>query len=258
MRSENEGSRDQNLRPWFVYTLHDPFEPEVVRYVGWTTDPKRRLKTHLRDARTGRDQTHCGNWKRSVFALGVSPVMTIVESGTGGGYGEAEMRWVAHYRSIVGKKLTNLTEGGDGTLGRVNSPEHRACISAYRKGRKATPEARENMRAAHLGMGHTPEQTAKIAAANQGRKMSQEERAQRSGRKRSPEAVEKTAAAKRGQKRSPESRAKMREAHLGKPLSPEHAKNAAESRRGLKTSPETKAKISASLKEYYARKLLAV
>jgi hypothetical protein len=67
-----------------------------VRYVGWTTDPKRRL------------------------------------------YGASEMRWVAHFKS---DKLTNLTDGGDGTLGRVNSPEHRAKISAARKAHKTTPEA---------------------------------------------------------------------------------------------------------------------
>jgi len=256
MRSADERGAGQNLRPWFVYTLHDPRLPDVVRYVGWTTCPKRRLATHLRDARTGQDQTHCGHWKRTLLVDEVLPVMVVLESGHGGGYGESEIRWVAHYRALSGDKLTNLTKGGDGTLGRVNSPEHRAAISAYRKGCKATPEARANMSRAHQGKKMPPEVVAKIAAANRGRKQSAEERAKRSaaGQKRSPEAVERTAAANRGKKRSAETRARMSKTHLGKPLSPEHARNAAEARRGLKKSSVTKAKISAALKAHHARK----
>lgn len=255
MRDQDERSGNPNLRLWFVYTLHDPRQPNVVRYVGWTTNPSRRLKTHIRDARNGRDQTRCGNWKRSLLTFQVTPVMEIVESGVGGGYGASEIRWVAHFREKVGEKLTNLTNGGDGTSGRVNSPEHRARISAYRKGRKASVEARSNMRAAHLGKKLPPEQIKKIADANRGRKQSLEERQKKSiaGKRRTLEAIEKTASANRGRKRSAESRAKMRAAHLGVPLSPEHARNAAKARVGRQTSEDTKLKIQTSLKAHYAK-----
>lgn len=235
---------------WSIYTLHDPRDPPLTRYVGWARIPGRRYKGHLRDARNGRDKTRCGFWKRSLLAAGVLPVMTVIESGTGSGYVAAERRWIAYYRSLCGGKLTNLTDGGDGTLGYQMTPDQRAKISAARRGTKATPAARAAMSAAHLGYKHTPDQTAKIAAANRGRHQPEEERAKRR-KPRAPEAVAKSAAAKRGVRRSDESRAKMREAHLGKPLTAEHARNAAEAHLGLKRSSEAKAKISHAIKAWH-------
>ncbi len=238
------------MRPWFVYTLHDPREPDVVRYVGWTTDPKRRLKAHVRDARSGRDVTRCGCWKKSLLTVGLLPVLTVIDSGVGGGYGASEMRWVAHFKS---DKLTNLTDGGDGTIGRVNSPGHRAKISAARKGRKATPEARANMSAAHRGHKHTPEQTAKIANANRGRQQSDEERARRRGPK-SPEAITRSAASRRGQKRSQEFCEKMRAVNQGRKLAPDHVAKVASAHRGSKRSPEARARIAEAVKAWHARR----
>lgn len=216
-------------------------------------NPKRRLAAHLRDASSGRDKTRCGHWKREVLAAGRTPLMVIVDEGVYGGYVSAEQKWIAHFREKFGDRLTNLTLGGDGTLGRVNSPEHRAKISAYRKGRKASPETLHKMRQAQLGRKQTPEWTAKIAAKNRGRKMPEAEKARRRGKKMSPEAVAKSAAARIGMKRSPEVCAKMRVAHLGVPLTAEHAKNAAKAHRGLSPSIETRAKISAAIKEHHKK-----
>lgn len=171
MHCRDARSRSENLRTWHVYTLHDPREPGVIRYVGWTIDPKKRLYKHISDAKLGRDQTYCGNWKRSLLRDGVRPILTVIETGKGDGWKEAEVRWVAHFQ---GRRLTNLTEGGEGTLGYKHrrkwhhTPEQKAKIGAAHRGRKHSSEAKANMREAHLGKKHTPEQTAKIAAANKG------------------------------------------------------------------------------------------
>ncbi len=262
MRGTDEGDRDPDLRPWYVYTLHDPRLPAEIRYVGWTTNPKVRLWSHIGTARTGRDLTYCGNWKRMLLTAGLRPILTIVETGVGDGWKAAETKWIAHYREM-GSKLTNLTDGGDGTRGYrlpleqrlkpKHTTESKKKIGDAHRGRKHTPETRANMRAAQLGKKHTPEHTAKITAALTGRKQPPEERARRCGRKMSPESVAKTAAANTGKKRTEECRDRMRASHLGVPLSPEHAKHVADAHRGLVTPQETKTKISTALKEHYAK-----
>lgn len=264
MRSGDERDRDQNLnqdRPWFVYTLHDPRDPDMVRYVGWATNTRQRLQRHLSDARSGRDRTYCGRWKRMLLASNVVPVLVVVDSGQGDGWKTAEQKWVAHFKSLE-HRLTNLTDGGDGTRGytlpperrRKLTPEQKAKIGAANRGRKHSAEARENMRLAHLGRQHTPEQTAKIAAANRGRKMPAEEKARRTGYKMSPEAVAKGAAARRGKKRSQEFAEKMSAALTGRTLSPEHVAKVVAAHTGKKRSPETRARIAQSIREWHAKR----
>ena len=259
MSSYHEGSGNQDLRPWFIYTLHDPRYPSMVRYVGWATDTKRRLVRHIAAARANRDQTYCGRWKRTLLEVGVEPILTVVESGVGDGWGLAESKWVTHFRS-TGHNLTNLTDGGDGTRGytvplekrRKLTDEQKRKIGDSHRGRKHTSESRTNMRLAHLGKKHTPEQTFKISQANSGKKRPigaiQKTAEANKGRKQSPEEVAK----RTGRKRSLESRERMRRAHLGVPLKPEHAKHAAEARVGRKESQTTKEKISSSLKAHYS------
>ena len=253
MYPRDERSGNQDLRPWYIYVLYDPRKPDLIRYVGWTTNPKRRLAAHLREARV--NKTYCQCWKQSLLKVGIVPVMLILESGFGSTYKDAEVRWISHYRSL-GAKLTNLTDGGDGTKGRTNSPEHRAIISAYRKGRSASPETRLAQRLAHLGKPLEPERVAKIAAANRGRKQSKEERDKRRGKKMPPEGVAKSVSARRGQKRSPEFSKKMSLALRGRKLSTQHILNMEASRQGRKHSTRTKKSISESIKEWHAKRRL--
>jgi hypothetical protein len=261
MSVDNDGSGDQNLRPWFIYTLHDPREPSVIRYVGWATDTKRRFNKHLADARADRDQTYCGRWKRTLLELNVVPVLTIVESGLGDGWKLAESQWVNHLRS-AGHKLTNLTDGGDGTRGykiplekrRKLTDEQKRKIGDAHRGRKHTSESRSNMRLSHLGKKHTPEQTAKISQANRGRKQSEEERNKRRGKKMPPEAVAKSAASRRGQKRTPEFSRKMSLALKGRKLPTQQILNMEKSRQGMKLSIATREKISKSITDWHAKR----
>lgn len=253
MRSGDEGNSDQDLRPWFVYTLHDPELPQEVRYVGWTTRPKRRLWAHLQDAKTGKDRTYCGNWKRTVLARGLEPAMQVIEQGVGDGWKPVEVHWIKHYRDL-GHPITNLTNGGDGS-GKKLTPAQKKKIGDANRGKVRSAETRARLSAAHKGYKHTPEQTAKIAAANRGRKQSEEVLRRRRGRKMSSEAVAKSAEARRGQQRSPEVRAKMRASHLGKRLAPEHAANIAKAHLGLKRTEDQRRRISDAIRAWHvARK----
>lgn len=167
---------------WFIYTLADPRDPGLVRYVGVTNDPKRRLREHQNRAATGEDRTYCGNWKRSLLKDNVRPILVIIDQGTGDDWVGAEMKWVEHFRAQVGERLCNLTDGGVGTRGHTCTVETRAKIRSIHLGMRASDEARENMsraqtgkkasrvtrdkqRQARLGRSKSVEHKAKISAA---------------------------------------------------------------------------------------------
>ena len=65
-------------RPHWVYVLRDPLQENVVRYVGCTSDPAKRLKWHLRlgSELFGYAPAYC--WINSVLTGGAKPEMQIV------------------------------------------------------------------------------------------------------------------------------------------------------------------------------------
>ena len=111
------------------------------------------------------------------------------------------------------------------TKTRVFSPEHRAKLSAAKKGKVHSPETRAKIGAARKGRTHAPETRAKIGAASKGRTHTPEARAEIG-------AVHKGNTYRKGKKHSPETRAKMSAARKGKPKGPQ--------------SPEHRAKITAA------------
>lgn len=107
--------------------------------------------------------------------------------------------------------LANLTDGGEGPVGLVHSPE-----------------TRKKMRDAHLGVSLSEEHRAKLAEAN--RNPSHERRA-------------KIGDAHRGKTVGVETRTKLREANLGKTLSAEHRAKISASQVGKIISPDHRAKL---------------
>lgn len=69
--------------------------------------------------------------------------------------------------------LRNLTDGGEGSSGRIASQETRAKIGAKGRGRKQSPVAKRHQIAAQLGSTRSVETRAKQAAAAKGRKHSE-------------------------------------------------------------------------------------
>jgi len=184
-----EQAENQEERSWVIYGLVDPRTGEV-RYVGFTVKGIDRLKDHLYRARTGQEKTYKANWIRSLLADGHVPGWVELEIGSGPGWRDAEIRWVAYYRSLMGGRLTNITGGGEGALGR-----------------KATPEQLEKM--AEAGRRNAHRLIPMLAELNRGRKQS-------------PESIAKKVKACMGQKRSDAFKAAMSERFKGKPKSPCH------------------------------------
>lgn len=178
----------------FIYTLSDPRTGEI-RYVGKTTNPKDRLRCHLREARKPFDN-HRLHWLRQLEAAGVRPILTVIDQATDETWIEAERRWIAHYRYLR-YRLVNGTDGGDGAYGRVLPAESwariRAGTSKALLGKPKSVEHRENIRKGLRGQIIPPEVRAKMSAAAKGKIVSAETRAKmsavRTGTKRDPAGV---------------------------------------------------------------------
>lgn len=150
-----------------MYTLIDPTTLEI-RYVGWSFQPKRRLLSHINNSRKMR--THRDRWIASLLARGERPQLEIVETGYNpGGWNTAEMKWIATHRER-GARLTNATDGGEGTTGFIPGPETRAKMSAAQRGRVHTPERNAKLSASLRGRKQSPEHIAALSAVRKGRK----------------------------------------------------------------------------------------
>lgn len=118
-------------RCW-IYGLCDP-ETGELRYVGRTDDVKRRLAIHLSAARAPGPRTHCANWIRSLLLQGKEPDVDVLDFVPAEDAHHMEREYIALWRYLIGDRLTNLTDGGDGLLN--PSPEVRARMSASAKAR---------------------------------------------------------------------------------------------------------------------------
>jgi hypothetical protein len=133
-------------------------------------------------------------------------------NGTDGGEGHSNPSLEAR------AKLSAAHKGHKYHLGRKNTPETIARMSAAKMGNCPSPEAREKIRQKLTGRHPTEETRKKLADAKIGTKFTEEHRANMSKAKMKenlkPETLEKRSKALTGQKRTPEAKAKMRESRL--------------------------------------------
>lgn len=96
----------------FIYGLADP-ESTLVRYVGKSRDPRKRLLVHISDAKCG-DKFALHNWIRQLIEKGLAPSLIILEESSQSDWNDAEQKWIKYYRNKNGKKfMLNMTDGGD-------------------------------------------------------------------------------------------------------------------------------------------------
>lgn len=152
-----------------IYALIDPRD-NAIRYVGKTfRTAHRRLRRHLASCYLN-GKTHKERWLRTLVALGVQPIITVIETCTSSAdLSKRERFWIAHYRA-VGAALTNATDGGDGV------------------GYKHTPESKERIRVALIGRSFSREHRLRIGLASRGRIVSADTKAKlsASSRQRTP------------------------------------------------------------------------
>ena len=172
-----------------------------------------------------------GTGRRARFILNRNPYWQHVAAKHGYeveivAYFYAEEDAFSHEREMIaelrrsGVKLANLTEGGEGTVGRRHTAEARAKMSEAAAGRKVSDATREKLSMVHQGRVMTAEHRANLSEANR-RRFS-----------------------------TPEGRQKARECQLGKTFSEEHrakisaAKKGNSANRGRVATQEAKARMS--------------
>ena len=106
-----------------IYGLYNEFDQ--IRYVGLTKNPLNiRYNQHIRSAKNYIDKdesSHCLRWIRSMLKKGLTPTIKLITIVPGNGE-DAERFYIAYYK-MLGANLTNLTNGGDGTIGYTRSDE---------------------------------------------------------------------------------------------------------------------------------------
>jgi hypothetical protein len=90
-----------------IYALCDPRDG-AIRYVGKANNSKKRLASHLRDARRRNSPVHV--WLRKLTGLGLSPELRILALTFDWQTTERELIAVLRAR---GEALLNVAEGGD-------------------------------------------------------------------------------------------------------------------------------------------------
>jgi len=244
---------------FLIYALTDP--DGAVRYVGKSSSGLHRPKAHRAPSQL-KPKTYRAAWIRSLFAQGQDyGIQSLEELPSGDGLSDAERRWIAHGRA-AGWRLTNLTDGGDGTPGWKHSPETRALLSAQKKadaaaigerarlantGRKLSDEHKAKLRERRKDRVFTTETCERISSSLTGKP-----KPYMAERNRSQSMREKVAEGLRGVPKAASHRAAMSAARKGVRPSEEARAKMSASRRGLVQTEETKRKRAASMAAWRA------
>jgi group I intron endonuclease len=137
----------------FIYTLED--SKGNIRYVGKSKDIKRRFREHIKNYE--KSNSYKNNWIKSLLNMGKYPVISIIDEVEYEDSAFFEMFWISQFQSW-GFNLTNLTIGGEGTIGyrftdeqkqkmrKPKSDEHKIKISNSQKGRKLDDDWKKSIR----------------------------------------------------------------------------------------------------------------
>ena len=142
-KSENkENQQASHGKRCKIYALVSSERPADIRYIGKTIHTLRwRLACHIREAIKLQIKNHRCNWIRKSLGDGFAIQIILLDEAVGDGCKE-EISWIKHGKER-GWKLTNNTDGGDGTPGRITTPETREKIRIAVKRYFESPDARK-------------------------------------------------------------------------------------------------------------------
>jgi len=152
---------------WIIYALIDP-RYNTVRYIGKSSSGLTRPRDHERLAQKGRgayNLRHCYNWIRQLQGLELRYEVVVLEEVEVADQLNARERWWIKFARAWGYDLTNLTDGGEGALGRVTTAATRAKQGAARRAAWADLEVRARQSAAWADSEMRARQSAATRAA---------------------------------------------------------------------------------------------
>jgi group I intron endonuclease len=135
----------------FIYTLNEPENPEIVRYVGQSVNIKRRYRDHLKGNKNR--NTHTTNWIQGLINKNLKPILNIIDECDVLNLDKVEQGYIKLYKSY-GCNLTNHSIGGHSSLGCKHSKESKLKRSIRQTGRKLifSKEGREAVISAAIKM----------------------------------------------------------------------------------------------------------
>lgn len=105
------------MKTVYIYSLED--KEGNIRYIGKTTDMKRRLYSHIADSKRNTTHRYSSNWIKSLLNKNEKPIMKVVETCNEDNWKEREIYWIKYYKEL-NYKLCNLCDGGTGGLTKEN------------------------------------------------------------------------------------------------------------------------------------------
>lgn len=117
----------ENTEITYIYILIDPRD-NIVRYVGKTSRPKRRLKEHIADSKRFNDRK--SRWINSLKKVNMIPIFKIIKVCPIRDFILYETQYIKLYKS---NKLTNSDETGQGFHNRHRSIIRKISKNRYKK-----------------------------------------------------------------------------------------------------------------------------
>ena len=134
------------MKKHYIYALIDPRDNKL-KYVGYSVNPKRRLREHTNLIKINRRRNKAHNWCLHLYNNKMKPVMKILEICGSIEHGaKREDYWIRFFRK-KGCDLKNTSDGGKGIKGMLMSKDDRKRISeSVKKYYKNNPEEDKKMR----------------------------------------------------------------------------------------------------------------
>jgi hypothetical protein len=135
-----------------IYGLVDP-RTQQIKYVGKTNQSLgKRLSQHVHHYGVKRrNRQSC--WIANMLKNGVKPEIVEIEQTDETSWQEAEIFWIAYFRSI-GADLKNWRQGGLGSTGRKLSESHKQKLREFSTGRKHSETSKKLMSEKKKGIKH--------------------------------------------------------------------------------------------------------
>lgn len=116
----------------YIYCLKHP-QTQEIRYVGKTTNIKRRLSQHIQDAKSYVSNRRTINWICNLLKSNLKPIIEIIEVCNENNWQEREIYWISFHKEKA--NLCNHHDGGLGCLGRklTNKEKNRIREIGYKQ-----------------------------------------------------------------------------------------------------------------------------
>ncbi len=116
---------------YLIYGLRNPITQEI-RYVGRSSSGLKRPGEHLRPHKL-KQKSHKSSWIKSLLKKNITPEIVILEEfESSNPLNIAEQKWIVVFKEF-GHRLTNPTNGGDGTHGWRHTEEAKRKIGLANK-----------------------------------------------------------------------------------------------------------------------------